>query len=136
MIPVSESVKDMLEKESSFGLEFGTNLFIGREPPEPDALVCIFDTPGYAPDLTLQGQKALTIDCRPAVQIRARGFDYLVTAQLLDDIKLYLHGISNTDFGGIRYKLIKALGDPAFLYWDENNRAVFYLNIDFLREGR
>lgn len=44
----SVDIKDMLEAESSLGLTFTSDLFVGHEPNTPDETVTIFDTPGVS----------------------------------------------------------------------------------------
>lgn len=49
---------------------FGTDIFIGREPPQPDSCVTIYDTGGLEPDTDDQ------ILLRPKFQIRVRNLTY------------------------------------------------------------
>jgi hypothetical protein len=125
----SVDIKDMLEAQSSLGLTFGTNLFIGREPTSPDNCVTIFDTPGGPPALTLDN-----IDYNyPSIQVRVRNNDYLTGWGLIDDIKNFLHGKSHETWNGTRYELIACTVEPAMLDWDENNRARFVTTFNIQR---
>jgi len=126
----SVDIKDMLEDETSLGLTFATNLFIGRIPDAPDDCVVIVDTSGFAQDLTFD--KAEKYE-RPSVQIMVRNNDYLTGFDLLNDIKDVLHGKGHTTVNGAYYSVIMCADAPSFLNWDENNRAHFVLNIDMQR---
>ena len=49
----SVDIRQMLEADSSLGLVYATDLFIGKEPAKPRDCVTIYDTVGYPPPLTL-----------------------------------------------------------------------------------
>lgn len=132
MRPPSEDIKDILEADSGLGLTFAVNLFIGQEPPEPNDCVTIFDTPGYPPLLTLT-QRDDPEYYRPSVQIRVRNKNYLTGWNLIDAIKVALHGRNHETWGGTSYTLIACVGEPALLDWDESNRARFVTTFDLQR---
>lgn len=118
----SEDIKDMLEAESSLGLTFGTDLFIGKEPALPNDCVTIFDTPGGPPQLTLTPGEDYYY---PSVQIRVRSNVYLTAANLIHDIKVALHGRGHEVWNGTTYELIACSIEPFLLGWDEKDRAWF-----------
>jgi len=131
MNPCSVDIKDMLESESSLGLTFASNLFIGREPTSPDNCVTIFDTPGGAPQQTyVQGEDYYY----PSVQIRVRNNDYLTGWDLINDIKMLLHNKSQETWNGTLYSAIACSIEPALLDWDENGRARFVTTFDIQRK--
>ena len=137
MNPASMDIKTLLAEESSLGLTFAENLFIGKEPPIPDDCVTIFDTPGFSPDMPLKGQQEDgKLYCSPSVQIRVRDLDYVVGWTLVNDIKIFLHGINNIMINGVQYHSILCSGEPFFLNWDTGDRALFVVNFNIFREGR
>lgn len=130
MNSVSEDIKDILDGQSSLGLTFPTDLFIGRVPPEPDDCVVILDTMGLAPQLTYDKAEVYEY---PSFQIRVRNTSYLDGWALVDSIKTVLHGRANETWNGTIYTLIQCAGGPAFLEWDQNNRAIFICNFNTQR---
>lgn len=125
----TEDIKDMLEAESALDLTFATNLFVGKEPADPDNCVTIFDTPGLPPQLTFD--KA--IYQYPSIQIRVRNRAYMTGWTLANDIKDVLHGRAHETWNGTSYEVIISTGEPALLDWDEHGRARFYINFDIQR---
>lgn len=130
MNPASEDIKDMLEAKSSFGLTFAVNLFIGKEPPSPDAVVTLFDIGGGAPMLTFDRNDKLY---NPTLNIRIRNNNYLTGWGLANDIKEYLHGKSHEDWNSTRYELIRCIVEPSLMDWDEQNRVRFTVNFEMFR---
>lgn len=129
----SVDIVDMIEAESSLELAYKTNLFIGLEPSAKgasDNCVTVFDTPGFAPQLTLAGDENYYY---PAVQIRVRNNDYITGWNLTNDIMVLLHGRAHETWNGTYYSVIKAAGGPAFMDWDANDRARFVVNFDIQR---
>jgi len=126
----SEDIKDMLEDESSLGLTFATNLFIGREPSQPDDCVTIFDTYGFPPLLTLDGKDAYYY---PSVQILVRNSSYTTGLELIQDIRTVLHGKGPETWNATLYTVIYCSSGPALRDWDENNRAHFIINFNMNR---
>jgi len=131
MNPITEDIKDMLVAESSLGLVFGTNLFIGREPDAPDNCVTIFDTVVAEPVLTLDKR---TIE-RPSFQIRVRNNSYLNGYATIRSIADTLHSRAHEIWSGTLYMVIYILNGPNMLDWDENNRVRFIVNFNTQRIG-
>jgi len=126
----SVDIKEMLVEDTSLGLTFATNLFIGREPIKPNDCVTIFDTPGFAPLLTLDGGGYYY----PSIQIRIRNTDYRTGWSLAFAIMVLLHGRANEiSSDGTLYTGIYCSSGPALLDWDENNRARFIVNFNIQR---
>jgi hypothetical protein len=126
----SEDIKDILEAESSLGLTFATDLFIGKEPDSPDDTVTIFDTMGFPDDMTYD---ATEIYERPSIQIRVRSNDYMTGMALAKDIKDSLHGRGNETWNGTLYAVIRSVGGPALMDWDVSDRARFIINFNLQR---
>lgn len=129
MNPSSEDIKDILEYESSLGLVFGTNLFIGREPVTPIDCVTIYDTYGSAPDISLNYEN----NYNPSVQIRVRNVDYLTGWALIENISTMLHGRAHETWNSTYYNVILCSSGPALLDWDKNNRPRFIINFNIKR---
>jgi hypothetical protein len=119
----SVDVKDLLESESVLALTFGTDLFIGEIPPEPNECVVVFDTGGSPsePHYTYE---------RPTVQIRVRGErgGYVVAYDLINAVRNTLNGQSNVSVNTSRYVGIWQQGDVSFVAWDDNQRPLFTVN--------
>ena len=135
MNAVSEDIKDMLEADSSLGLTFGTDLFIGQEQSKPNDCVTIFDTMGRDPSLTLTYNSNLQNEYYeyPSCQIRVRNDDYLTGWDLINDIMLSLHGRANETWNGTLYIVIRSTGGAAMFDWDENTRVRFVCNFNLQR---
>lgn len=129
----SEDIKDMLEADSSLGLIYVDNLFIGREPVKPYNSVTIFDTPGFPPDMTLD-RNSLGYE-RPAIQIRVRNIDYMTGWSLIESIKGSLHGRAQESWNGTLYSVIACSSGPAMLDWDNNNNVRFIINFNLQRRS-
>ena len=134
MNPASIDVKDMLVANTSLGLIFdpslANNLFVAREPTEPNDCVTIFDTPGRPPQLTLKKGEDYFY---PSMQIRVRNKDYLIGWALINDIRESLHARGPEVWNGTRYGLIQCSSGPAMLDWDENKRVRFVVNFNIQR---
>ena len=126
----SVDMKDILEAESSLGLAFATDLFIGKEPSEPDNCVTIYDTPGMPPGLGLDKDDKYQY---PSLQIRVRNNSYVTGWNLANDIMDALHGRAHETWNGTYYMLIACSSGPALLDWDDHNRARFIINFDIER---
>lgn len=126
----SEDIKDILESISSLALDFATDLFIGREPANPDNTVTIFDTPGGPPDVFYNNFEYYY----PSVQIRVRNNSYSSGWDLINDIKEALHGRGHETWGDFVYELIRCTTEPALLDWDEQSRVRFVVNFDIQRK--
>jgi hypothetical protein len=129
----SEDIKDMLEADSSLGLIYVDNLFIGREPAKPYNSVTIFDTPGFPPDMTLD-KNSLGYE-RPAIQIRVRNIDYMTGWSLIESIKESLHGRAQESWNGTLYSVIACSSGPAMLDWDDNGNVRFIINFNLQRRS-
>lgn len=130
MNPVSVDIKDMVESESSLGLIFATDLFIGQEPSEPDDVVTIFDTGGMPSQLTFAKGEDYH---NPSIQVRVRSNDYETGWTLLNDIKTFLHGKGPEVQGGTTYTMIRCMNGPVMLGWDKSRRVRFVANFNIQR---
>lgn len=136
MNPASKDIADLLAASTSLTetLTLASNLFVGREPPEPDLCVTVFDTPGSPPDLTLSGQTPPGYYF-PSVQVRVRSGGYPQGWALINSIKEYLHGMNGVSQGGSVYDKIACSQEPSFLQWDEQGRVVFVTTMTTARRS-
>lgn len=139
MNPASKDICTILEEygidsssdSGDLGLVFAENLFVGREPPAPDNCVIVFDIPGDAEMLTLDGQKGYYF---PSVQVRVRNRNYMDGWKLIQDICNVLHGLHNVVVDGTAYDLIRAVDSPFLFDWDQNHRARFVADFNIYRK--
>ena len=131
MNSAAQDIKDMLEGESSLGLVFATNLFVGREPTSPDNTVTIFETSSQPPQLTLEGEGA-TLNYS-SVQIRVRNRSYQTGWDMVDSIQDKLHGRAGETWNSTLYNSIYCSSGPAFMDWDDNDRIRFIINFNIVR---
>lgn len=129
MNAASIDIKNILEAESSLGLIFADNLFIGKEPTKPANCVVIFDTSSIPPQLAFVSQGYEY----PSVQIRVRNIDYQTGWNLIEAIKTTLHGLGNITCGDYLYTVIYCASGPALLDWDTNSRARIICNFNLQR---
>jgi hypothetical protein len=134
MNPPCKDIAEFLGDESSLDLTLGTDLFFGRMPDQPNICVCVFDNPGDPPMLTLD--KPTSRYFYSSVSVRVRENSYEAGWTKLNDIIAYLHGLNqqNCVDESSYYGLIKALNDPQVLYWDKNDRVVFFSNFEIQRK--
>lgn len=130
MNAASEDVKDMLEDPSSLGLIFDTNLFIGKESSETDAIVVVRDSSGFAPERTLSNIQDYFYS---SFQVLVRDIDYPTGITLARDIMNYLHGRAGETWNGTLYTVIQATGEPSPMGFDKNNRVRFIINFNCQR---
>ena len=126
----SSDIKSILLDESSLGLTFAGDLFIGFEPKRPDNTVTIFDTGGAGPQLTFDRSEKYEYT---NVQIRVRDNSYETAWERINDIKNTLHGRAHETWNGTYYSLVKCSSDIAFLDWDNERRARFVVNFELQR---
>ena len=114
---------------SSLALDFGHNLFVGREPIKPINCVTIYDTPGLPPYLGLNdvGYEY------PSIQVRVRNDTYLTGWTLIEGIKNALHGVNQTTINGTLYSSIACANGPALLDWDDNGNCILFCNFSLQR---
>ena len=130
MTIVGDDIKDLLEGESSLGLTYLGNMFVGHEPPEPDNTVTIYDISGSPPQTTFQKGENYFYD---SIQIRIRNNNYKEAGELAHDIVNFLHRRAHFTINGVYYSAIDCSIPPAFLDRDENGRARWVVSFDIQR---
>lgn len=126
----SIDIKDMLEGNSELGLVFSDNLYISREPAKPNNCVTLYDTPGEPDGLSLDRKERYEY---PSVQVRIRNVGYVAAWDLMDDIRMFLHGKAHEEWNEAYYTVIKVSNGPLFLEYDENNRVVIVVTFQIQR---
>ena len=127
-MPTSVDCKDLLVTAGIgvFGATSGWGIYISREPDLPNSVVTVFDVGGLTPN------PAWLLDY-PSVQIRVRGNpnDYIKTSDKAQDVKNALLGLTPQIVNGSNIRGITAIGDIAFLNYDESSRPIFTQNWRF-----
>lgn len=126
----SYDITDMLEADSTLGLTFADNLHRAKEPPNPDNVVTVYDTPSFPPEPILDRTSWYY---RSSIQIRVRHNSYATGITWARDIMESLHNRAQEEWNGTLYTVIQAVGEPAPMAWDENNRPIFIINFNLQR---
>lgn len=121
----SIDVKDLLETAGigTFAATSGWALAISREPEDPDTTVTVYDVGGLTPD------PKWLLDY-PSVQVRVRGSPngYVAGMRKAIDVKDALLGVTPQVINGNNIRGIVAIGDIAFISYDEQRRPIFTQN--------
>jgi hypothetical protein len=128
----SVDIKDVLDTESSVGLTYETDLYVSEIPETgPDRCVGVYDTGGFDAQLATEVSSMR----RPSVQVLVRGprGDYENAADLAQAIHDLLDGDTERVVNGTTYTLIRAVAEPAFIYWDDSQRPVLTVNFNIHR---
>lgn len=126
-------IVDILEGISSLALTAGTYLFENEEPSKPDDCVTIYDTSPYrAAYLSLDtDDKVLEF---PSIQVRIRNTSASAASSQAWNIKSELHGLTNQSQGGALYLGMWISSGPFSIGKDENNRSLYTVNFELVRE--
>lgn len=126
--PAKDMTSPLLTSSAATGLTLGTDLFYGREPASPDAVVSIFDSPGLEP------QAGYTF-LQPRVQVRIRGdkMDYDTAYTLAETIRNILHELTPQTINGTKYISVLATSDIEALGDDDNDRPSFVCTFQIQR---
>ena len=109
---------------------YGKDLFKGIEPSKPINCVTVFDTPGFAPYLSVGGETGYEY---PSIQVRVRNNNYTNGWNLIEGIKNSLHGRHQQRWNGTLYSVIYCSSGPALLDWDDNGNPRFIVNFNIQR---
>lgn len=98
---------------------FGTNIFIGHTPPDPNTLLVVFPTPAiYDPNGILHAYD------KPTFQLYARALDFTVAYDLLRDAFNVLQAFGGEELSGIYFVEIVAMQNEVnYIGKDALNRA-------------
>ena len=124
----AQDIRIILEADSSLGLVFGTDLFIGLMPDSPDACASIADSGGFPAS---PGPYYY-----PTAQVLVRGIvgSYAATSAVAADVVAALHEYTGQpDSSSYFYAGIWSMYDPIFIGVDEKNRPLFSMNFRIQR---
>lgn len=114
-------------------LTFGTNLFAGLLPDNPDSATACFEYSGIEPLYTM-GPSTLPAIAQPHLQIVARDISYTAARDSAEATARVLETVVNMALSGTNYLRIARLQDPFFMQRDTvKNRVYFACNFDVMR---
>jgi hypothetical protein len=123
--PPSVDIKDLLISNGTLGLTFGTSLFVSEMPETAGLAVCVYDSPGMAPEPDYVYE-------RPHVQVQVRGSKvagaYVAAHEMAQRIMNVLMAERQPVVNSARYVGIWPLGSPGFIGYDENHRPQVTVN--------
>ena len=134
MNAVAVDIKDLLVAAGVgvFGAASGWGVYIAVEPVEPDTVVTVYDSGGFAPQYVMNNTvKPLN---HPTVQVRVRGTSYLTANAKIQEVVTALDHKTHFNQGGTRYEAIFRMGDPMFLEKDESDRSIWTVNFHVIRK--
>lgn len=125
---VLESIGDYLVSNGHGTL--GSTIFLAVMPESPDAMVCVYESGGQSPSLTL-GAAAFAVD-RPSIQVvcRATRGDYPTARDKAQSIRTLLASVVAQTISGISIMRIEASGSLIPMGEDENLRPMVSVNFD------
>ena len=126
MSTILEAVGDYLAAQGEGTL--GTNLFLAMMPESPDACVCVYESQGYAPMMTM-GPAAFAVE-QPGLQVitRAARGNYPAARDKAKAVRLLMAGITETTISGIHIMRISADGSFLPMGEDQNGRPMISMN--------
>lgn len=105
----------------------GTDIFKGEYPDSPDDMVAIYETGGFAPPKSWEGDN-------PTFQIRVRNRGYSLGRDVCETIMWTLHHVGEETLGTTRYLYIWALDSPISLMRDPKQRHEWTMNFACYKE--
>lgn len=115
-------------------LTLGTNLFLGREPADPDTCVTLYETAGAAPVDFFGDDTTPTLE-NPGLQVRVRAAGYATARALAGDVWENLAKVTNDTLSGTLYQRIAPVQSPTPLMRDDRDRIVFVANFDVVKNA-
>lgn len=108
---------------------FATDIFIGKMPATPNAVISIIRTGGITPN------PKFLLD-RPSMQVMVRGDinGYVAAEVKAVEVKDALLGLISQDVNGDRWVQVNMIGDIVNLGFDDSNRVMFSLNFGLIIE--
>lgn len=126
--PTTVDIKDKIISDFPGQYTFGLNIFIGREPIDPDEVITLYDTGDSQPS-----DPKYLLDY-PTIQIRSRAKSYETAYSKLADIKEKIIGNEKVTINGTQYVGMYVVNDIHFLQYDFRDRSIFTVNFRFVRE--
>ena len=122
---------DMGDLLSTGGLgTVGSTIFLGYEPPAPDAVVVVYETAGLAPERAMSPLAGTVVCERPGVQIVCRGVrdDYATPRQQAHLAWKLIEGLQPRTLNGRRYLYAEAIQSPFPMRRDDVGRVLIGFN--------
>jgi hypothetical protein len=113
--------------EDAFLGTFGTDIFTGYLPDDPDNAIVLREYSGEATPLHWEGERTMA-------QILVRRADWETAESDARAALEALHGVSETLIGSNRYLVIQATGSPADLGRDGRGRSIRSVSFTILRD--
>lgn len=130
MRPFSVDLRDLMVAAGIgvFAATSGWAIGIGKELPNPDTFVTIYDTGGPAPMPHLTEEY-------PTAQIRVRGAvgGYEAAYQKARDARAQVKGQGPLLIGGTHYAGFWVVSEPGLIGYDDSNRPLFTFNVRAIR---
>ncbi len=105
----------------------GSDIFVERLPESPDRAIAVLRYSGRAPVTVLSG--SIVIE-QPSIQVLVRSPSFAESANLIYQIRDLFTSIHNTNLENLYILGVLALGSPAVLERDVNNRVIMFCNFD------
>jgi hypothetical protein len=124
---VLEAVGDYLQAQGVGTL--GTNVFLAVMPEAPEACVCVYETPGFAPMETM-GSAGIAVD-RSGLQVIARGArgDYPGARDKAQTVRTLLAAVVEQTLSGVH--VLRITPDGAFLPMGEGPDGCPMVSVNF-----
>lgn len=123
---ILEAVGDYLQSAALGTL--GSDLFLAVMPTAPDTVVCVYETPGFAPQATM-GSAGWAVD-QPGLQVicRAERGDYPGARNAAEAIREALSELIEQTVSGVHIMRISPDGGVLPIGDDENGRPLVSVN--------
>jgi hypothetical protein len=135
MNAVSEQIRGLIEDDSSLGLVFNTNLFIGKKIDVAESpIVVIYDTAGVKPTTDLAQMAEYRYD---SAQILVNASTYTSAQKKAEELFQFLRNqihVLDPEDSGVELT-IQINQSPFLLEYDERNRVSFIFNINIERSS-
>lgn len=110
----------------------GTDLFAAVMPDGPDAVVCVYDSGGSAPEQTM-GLDPWSID-QPSLQAIVRAPDYAAARAKAEAVRVALASVLGQDLSGIHFLRIEPSGGLLPVGTDPQDRWLISANFQCMVE--
>jgi len=120
----------LVDSGAALGLTaIGTDVFISKMPPSPDACVTLYDTGG------IEGDGYPEAATHPMVTVHVRGdvAGYQAAYALALAIRTYLYGLGEVTTGDYRYFRIWPSNEPLLVGYDRQDRPMLTLTLRTIR---
>jgi len=127
---IADKLVNLTSSSSVLKLTLGSNLFVGRQPTNPENCVTIVDRPSWPMNINLDGSCDFDY---ASIQVNVRNLSYNAAATMAQAIIELLHGANNFKINATDYFVCMCVSGPSLLEWDQNNRAILICDFDIQR---